>query len=159
MKDGRPFLVSQEYNISPSKFGGYYAAKTSNLFALAKAWLRADDQAASRIGTFGKNMGTLGQILLSHKEVTNKEGKQRTYIQIDAIQPLAKAKEKDAPEAKNAIINYKIGDTFPETLPEWIAKKVSASQEMTVTKVDEVASEAVASPESTVTLTDADIPF
>jgi hypothetical protein len=72
---------------------------------------------------------------------------------------LAKSKEKDAPEARNPIINYQIGDTFPETLPEWIAKKVSASQEMTVTKVDEVATEAVASPEATVTLSDADIPF
>ena len=162
MKDGRPFLVSKEYNVSPSQFGGYYASKTSNLFSLAKTMMKADDKEASRIGTIGKNMGALGQILLSHNETTNKEGLKRTYVKIDAIQPLAKSKEKDAPEARNPIVNYQIGDEFPETLPEWIAKKIAASQEMTVTKTNDVSDatpEAVASPKPTVTLTDAEIPF
>lgn len=157
MKDGRPFLVSQEYNISPSKYGGYYAAKTSNLFALAKSWLKVDESKAGKIGTFGTALGSLGQVLLSHHEYTNAEGKQRTKVKIDAIQPLAKAKEKDAPEAKNAIVNYQIGDEFPHDLPEWIKNRIAKSKEMTVNSSSEpvVSSDSQATP----TIDESEIPF
>jgi hypothetical protein len=155
MSDGRPFLLSKEYNVTKSKFGGHYLSKTSNMFKLAKDWLKADEKTASRIGTFAAALGAPGQMLVSHEEYT-KDGQKRTKVKIDAIKPFSKP----CADLVNPIINYSIGDVFPETLPDWIKKKVASSKEMTVTTTE--AQQEVTQPEvqsQGVAIDDNDVPF
>ena len=44
MKDGRPFVISKDYTLSPGKFDKPYIANTSGLFSMLKTWMGWSDK-------------------------------------------------------------------------------------------------------------------
>lgn len=126
-EDGRPFVIGRDYTVSPSKFqkGGYYFAKTSNIYKTIKSWANKD-----KIRT---DPGILVDLLkasfpcsitIEHQE--SRRDATKTFAVIESVKPY---KGKDKPERTNeavdCITNY---DDF-DKLPDWIKKKINANLE------------------------------
>lgn len=154
MEDGKPFLVSKEFNLTESKFVDavtgekkYYASQQSNLHKLMKDWLKEDEAACSRLGTLAKALReeTPGQLMISHEE-REKEGKKKTYTKLELFKPLKAGSS--AGKRVTPTINFSIGDEITPIIPAWVQKRILASEELTKAPTD-------SSPETI----DEDVPF
>jgi len=150
--DGEPFVVSKRFNVTPSKFGGFWGGANSNIFKFAKqaGIVKEKGVSTSRIAAeLGKPF-----TLLTSNITRENDGRERTFCNIESVKP----GKDNFPAFTLPIINFTIDDAIPDNMPEYITKVILESKEKTGAAL--VTGELpVSSPEPKIDLTDDDIPF
>ena len=125
MEDGRPFVIGEEFTVSPSKFGGYYISATSNLFKLLKSWGDVKD--------CRKDLKFLSDLLNSQHPASvfvgivdkrNKPGEKKAII--ESVKPY---KGSETLARVNPPVDAISNPEDFEKLPVWIKKRIEASLE------------------------------
>lgn len=128
MEDGRPYVIGKEYTVSPSKFheGGYYFAKTSNIYKIIKSWGN-QEKVRTDPGVLVELLNSAYPATINIEHQIARKDATKTYAVIDSVKPY---KGKDKPVRVNEPVDgiSKLATDF-EKLPEWIKKRINSSLE------------------------------
>lgn len=130
MEDGRPFVIGNDFTVSPSKFheGDYYFAKTSNIYKIIKSWSN-QEKVRTDPGMLVELLDTAYPATINVEHQTSRRDPEKTYSIIASIKPF---KGTGKPVRVNEPVNHiapKTQESFGK-LPDWIKKKIGASLEL-----------------------------
>ena len=151
--DGKPFLLTKNYNVSASKFGsGFYAAKTSGLFKDLKSWLKPilGEKEPSSLHWLENALEEArpAGLMIEHTD----KGKPK----IVSIKPVASA---PAHVSKPWTWKVGVGMEKPVDMPEWIIKSAQESFEVKGWPESTASAPPPKPQESGNDLNDEDVPF
>ena len=115
--DGASFTMPVYLNASISKFGGYYAAKTSNAHKILSTWLK-EEKGSLKAFANAVVKGIPAQVFVEERA----DGKK---MKISKIKPA-----KDTPTGHAAGVTpivWGVGDPVPDGLPKWIVDQADES--------------------------------
>lgn len=104
MTDGRPFVISKQFNISNGKYGPYIA-KASNLHKLLRSWLKFDEKKATYADNLPDIVGS--PALISVGQEAHKKYPDSMKNTVEGILPY---KDKELPAAINEAVVFGLAD-------------------------------------------------